>query len=412
MVHVLRDLFSKSSLKEITEAVEAMARGDLSQNLSSGEGDWGRLTLALQKISSRLQLQGSKIEEERNQLKTILDGMIEGVLVTNERSEVILANPALQTMLELRKDYAGKTLLECIRHPKLYEAIERVFSEKKAQEQEIAVARGLEEQNFVVRIAPLLRDGVTQQLSGSVSVFHDVTNVRKLENIRRDFVANVSHELKTPLTCIRGYAETLKQGAIEDSTVARRFLEKIENNAAQLQSLVEDILHLAQLDSGQMEMNITNVSLSVVTKSLLEEFNDVIANKKLEVVNDVSEEVLLRADSQLVRQILRNLIENAIKYTPDSGRIEISAEQKQGLWNISVKDTGIGIPEKDLPRIFERFYRVDKSRTRQSEGTGLGLAIVKHLVQLQGGEVNVKSIVDQGSQFSFTIPSVSKGEVL
>ena len=231
-----------------------------------------------------------------------------------------------------------------------------------------------------------------------------VTDLRRLENVRKEFVANVSHELKTPLTCIRGYAETLRTGALDDHEAAARFVEKIESNAGQLQNLVEDILKLSEIESGRQEMARVPVDLRRAVETVLEGVAEALKNKKLFCDNNISEGTLASGDPQAFRQILGNLIDNAVKYTPEGGRIMVSSEALGSFLRVTVADTGIGISEKDLPRVFERFYRADKARSRQMGGTGLGLAIVKHLVQAQGGEVGVKSEVGKGSEFWFTVP--------
>jgi len=272
----------------------------------------------------------------------------------------------------------------------------RAATQGVPQEQEIALYLGGEESNVVVHSAPLN--------AGAVSVFYDVTNIRRLENVRKDFVANVSHELKTPLTCIRGYAETLRGGALGDEAAARRFVEKIEINAAQLQNLVEDILKLSQIESGRLEIAAMPTPLSPVVASLCDEFAELARTKKIDLRNRVDGEVIAKADPQAFRQILGNLVENALKYTPEGGVVTVAAETRDGFCRLTVTDTGIGSAEADLPRGFERFYRADKARYRKMEGTGLGLAIVKHLVQAHGGDVGVKSEVGKGSEFWFTIP--------
>lgn len=235
-------------------------------------------------------------------------------------------------------------------------------------------------------------------------LFQRGASQHKLEQMRREFVANVSHELKTPLTCIRGYAETLKEGALDDPKAARRFIDKIESNANQLQNLVEDLLKLSEIESGRMEMSPENLSLGVIVSEVMESFQGLIQAKDLQCLNRIPGDLRIYVDAKAMSQILRNLLDNAIKYTPEGGVITLEAEAYGSFCRMMVRDTGIGILEQDLSRIFERFYRADKAHSRQMGGTGLGLAIVKHLVQLHGGEVGVISEVGKGSQFFFTLP--------
>ena len=228
---------------------------------------------------------------------------------------------------------------------------------------------------------------------------------QKLEEMRREFVANVSHELKTPLTNIRGYAETLKESALKEPETARRFVEKIESNAAQLQNLVEDLLKLSEIESGRFEIHPENLGLREVVTELLEQFQHQMESKGIQPLNRIPAELFLRTDPKAIRQILDNLIDNAVKYTRSSGVVTLKAERIGSDCRITVRDTGIGISESDQPRIFERFYRADKSHSRSMGGTGLGLSIVKHLVQAHGGEVGVRSEPGKGSEFWFTLPA-------
>lgn len=226
----------------------------------------------------------------------------------------------------------------------------------------------------------------------------------RMETMRREFVANVSHELKTPLTCIRGYAETLKHGALKDPEAAARFVDKIEANAGQLQNLVEDLLKLSEIESERMEINPETIILRTLVTEVADRFQETMEAKRIQCLNRISPEWQVKADPKAVRQILGNLIDNAVKYTPDKGVITLEVEPYGSFCRIVVRDTGIGIAERDLPRLFERFYRADKGNSRQMGGTGLGLAIVKHLVQIHGGEVGVRSEMDKGSEFWCTLP--------
>lgn len=397
---VMGVLLSRSvvrSLLRMSDVAGRIAQGDFSKRLSVvSQDEIGSLAASINRMADGLEKRVGELKTERDQLTTILDGMVEGVLVTDSRGEIVLVNPALVSMVHLEGDNRGKTVLECLRNAEVHDAVEKALSEKMPQEQEISIQLGGEERQVVVHSAPLE--------SGSVSVFYDVTGIRKLENIRKDFVANVSHELKTPLTCIRGYAETLKSGALADETAAHRFVEKIESNAAQLQNLVEDILRLSQIESGRLEVHPVSTDLKPLVDSLLDEFADLARAKKIGLFSEIPADFSLKSDSQALRQVIGNLVENAVKYTPEGGQVRIGAEATRDGARVWVRDTGIGIAEADLPRVFERFYRVDKARSRQMAGTGLGLAIVKHMVQAHGGDVGVKSDLGKGSEFWFTIP--------
>lgn len=389
------------SLKDLAVVATRIAQGDFSRRIiPSSQDELGLLTNAINDMAASLKQQFAQLEGEKNQLKTILDGMVEGVLVTDGRGEIVLTNPALREMLKLEGVVGGKTVLECLRHKPLHESIEKVLQTRRADEQEIVVRLGSEERNVIVHSAPL-------SPSGCVSVFYDVTGLRKLENVRKEFVANVSHELKTPLTSILGYAETLRQGALQDKEQAPRFLEKIEGNALQLKSLVEDILKLSGIESGRLEFKPVPLNLYETIQSVWENFEGMARKKDVTFENRVEGSLMVSVDPGAVKQVLGNLIDNAIKYSSAGGLICVSSTSQSGWCRVQVSDTSPGISERDLPHLFERFYRVDKARSREVGGTGLGLAIVKHLVQAHGGEVGVESELGHGARFFFTIPLTS-----
>ncbi len=392
----------KRSLNDLSWTAHRIALEDFSKKIEvTSEGEVGHLERAMGAMAGGLESRVATLREEKAQLQAILEGMIEGVLVTDGRGRIVLVNQALQTMLCAEGICVGKTVLEYLRNPSIHEAAESVLRANESQEKEMAIFIAGEERRVIMHAARLsLPDGQR----GSVSVFYDVTSIRRLEEVRKEFVANVSHELKTPLTCIRGYAETLKTGALNDPDAAIRFVEKIESNATQLQSLVEDILKLSEMESGRMELNVQSVNLKEISTRIVAEFAERSAAKQLFCENRIPDGLRVRADLQAFRKIIGNLVENAIKYTPEGGKFVMNAEVLGPLCRVTVADTGIGIFPKDLPRVFERFYRADKARSRQTEGTGLGLAIVKHLVQSHGGEVGVKSEIGKGSEFWVTLP--------
>ena len=259
-----------------------------------------------------------------------------------------------------------------------------------------------EEMILSVHAAPVIRKGSPE---GAVLVFYDITNLRQLEKVRRDFVANVSHELRTPISSIKGYAETLLDGALEDKENARDFLKIIYSDSDRLARLINDLLDLSRIESNKFEMTLKPCPLKPivtrVTGGLQKQAQDKEITVKIEIAEDFP---YILADEARIAQVLLNLIDNAIKYNQQKGIITISAKERHGFVQVDVSDTGIGISDKDLPRLFERFYRVDKARSRELGGTGLGLSIVKHIVSAHHGEVSAQSILGQGSTFSFSIP--------
>lgn len=401
-------LFSRSlsrSIGQILLAAKKISDGDFSiQILPKTRDELGNLARSINTMADSLQRQREALAKESSQLKTILNGMIEGVLVTNFRQEVMLMNPAFRQMMHVDEESYGRTILECIRNEKIHEAISYVLREARPRKENISAFIDAEERFFVIHTAPFLE---ANEKIGSLSVFHDMTEIRKLEDIRREFVANVSHELKTPLTNIRGYAETLRTGASKDSEANIRFLKKIENNAIHLQELVEDILQLSQIESGRIEPLHQKLDLLSFFPLLLEEFKEQAHARSITFKESLAKNIpSLSTDPKVLSQIIRNLIDNAIRYTPEGGSVEISVQQTGPTIEMAVADTGIGISPENLPRVFERFYRVDQARTRGNGGTGLGLSIVKHLVQSLGGEIGVTSELGKGSRFYFSLPLI------
>lgn len=390
------------SLGKMTRVSQKIAKGDFTQRIMVRSTDeLGALGNAINEMAQNLQKQFAQTEHEKNRLMTVLDSMVEGVLVTNKDQEILLINPAFHLLLNLGENFMGRTVLECTRNKSIHDAIETMLQNGRPHEEEISVITDQEETYFILHTAPLRSE---KNIIGSISVFYDVTRLRKLENMRREFVANVSHELKTPLTNIRGYAETLLQGALQDANAAHRFTQKIENNALQLQNLVEDILKLSEIESGRLELNLVPTSLRSFIQSLQSDYEELLTTKGIHLKNEVEESLIVPVDVSALKHILANLIDNAIKYTSTGGTIVITSMEGGNFCKLVVSDTGTGIHEKDLPHVFERFYRADKARSREMGGTGLGLAIVKHLVQTHGGEVNATSQLGKGSQFSFTLP--------
>ena len=399
-------------LREMSDVASHLARGDYSRKLRPKSSDEiGTLARTINNMAAELEAEHWALVNERNQLKTVLDSMVEGVMVIDENLHIRLVNPAFREILCFDENCGGKTILECLRNNDVDESVQKAIRKGQPVENEIVMNLDGKEKNILIHTAPLK---TTRGKTGSVSVFYDMTEIRKLENIRREFVANVSHELKTPLTSIRGYAETLRSGALKDTDAAMRFAEKIEANAIQLQELVDDILKLSEIESGRMEVRLQSVASDEIIDHLLREFDEAARKKKIALGKGKRRSGLqVEADPKALGQILANLVDNAVKYTPEGGIVEVSAVQN-GQWvKLSVRDTGIGIAPEDLSRIFERFYRVDKARSRSTGragptgGTGLGLSIVKHLVQAQGGEVFVESKLGKGSVFSVTLPVVT-----
>jgi signal transduction histidine kinase len=328
--------------------------------------------------------------------------MSEGVMVVDEEGKIVLMNPSLKKIFFVDLEPEHKTPIEVIRNHKVQEMVDKIIKEKqKFLSQEIIVDYPTNKILKVNAVA-IIRN---ELIEGAVLVFHDITELHNLEKIRQDFVANVSHELRTPITNIKGYAETILEGALEDKENIKEFINIIYQESNRMANLIDDLLDLSKIESGKIKMNFSALEIKPIIERCLAVLEKPIKEKNLSVSFNIPKSLSkVMADEIRLTQVLLNLLDNAVKYTNEGGKITIDVFEKDDFVQVDITDTGIGIPEEDLPRIFERFYRVDKARSRQLGGTGLGLSIVKHIVLAHGGKVWVKSKLGIGSTFSFTIP--------
>jgi len=366
-------------------------------------GAAGRLARRFNQVAPELESRIERLEEERHQLQAVLSGMAEGVVAVDSRRRLVFANPAAERLFGLGPDANGRLVAELIRVPPVQDAVAATLAGGEPYRGEVVVpGRGLAAANPALALAVQGTPLPGSPPSGAVLVFHDVTELRRLERMRQDFVANASHELKTPLASIKAYTETLLDWALHDDEVNGRFLGLIDEQVDRLNALIHDMLSLSKLESGQEPYRHEPTALAPVVRRCVEGQRDRAEAKGLALglaIDRLEDDVLVRADAEALRQILDNLIDNAIKYTAAGGSVEVGARLDGDEVVLSVADTGVGIPRDDLPRIFERFYRVDKARSREIGGTGLGLSIVKHLVQSLGGQVQVESRSGLGSTF-------------
>ena len=354
-----------------------------------------------QETAVRLEKETSRASDESRRVLTLLEGMSEGVVVIDQDRRILLVNPALVRQVGIRADGSkGRYFWEVFRDAELNEMIEKAVRERKPAEKEHPVF--LTKRTFLIRISPVF-DG--KIFLGAVAVFHDLTEIKQMQKAQREFVANVSHELKTPLTSIMGFIETLKEG-VEDPKERGRFLGILSDQAGKLHTLIDDLLSLSRLDSDRESLKKQPVDLAGLGAKLFRSFDPALGAKRLEARTELPEKPFhVTAEPRLLEQALTNLIDNAIKYNKDGGWVTLSASRADGAARIRVEDTGIGIPKEDLDRIFERFYRVDKSRSRELGGTGLGLAIARDVAERHGGRLEAESRLGQGSAFTLTLPA-------
>jgi two-component system phosphate regulon sensor histidine kinase PhoR len=342
------------------------------------------------------------LTEEREQSAAILDSMEEAVVVADSGQRVIFCNRAFARTFDIpESDHKGRAVIELIQHPDMIALFQSTLSGGAIVRGEIVIG-SVRTRSYALTAAPIRSEGA---VTGAVMVLHNITEIRRLERARRDFVANISHEFRTPLTAIQGFAETLLDGALEDPENSRRFLRIIHDHALRLTRLTEDLLKLARIEAGQLQLEIQPVAICNILDSCMETGRMKAGQKNITLNMECPPDLpLLQGDVRSLREILQNLLDNAIRYTPDNGHISLRAVVRGSEMELSVSDTGIGIPKADQQRIFERFYRTDAARSRESGGTGLGLSIAKHLAEAHGGRIQVKSELGQGSIFSVFLP--------
>ena len=399
-------------IEKLTQMTQSVAAGKINSRVPiDSKNELGQLSRNFNLMADRVQEQIDKISEEHRRLKTILTDIGEGVLLVNGASEITYANPMAKSMLSLPNAYVGKALIEINRIPELQALLQAAKQTETVAFAEIRLGNLTEPEAEVTVVPVATGDGEEY-----VIVIHDVSKERQLERIRADFVANVSHELRTPLTTIRGYAETLLSEDATRTKAQEQFVVKILNHASRLSRLVSDLLELSRLESGDVELKRTPCHLNTFYEPILDVFEPILEESELVLKWEIPESLSqVSIDRQLFMQVLVNLIDNAIKYTPDGGTITVSAEigtseafEESNITSeeiiVHIQDTGIGIPMESQPRVFERFYRVDKGRAREMGGTGLGLAIAKHIVLCHNGQIWLESSLGKGSVFHVAIP--------
>ncbi|OQX86459.1 MAG: phosphate regulon sensor histidine kinase PhoR [Candidatus Omnitrophica bacterium 4484_70.2] len=391
-------------LEKIRGLINDVAKGNFSRQIDIPSNDEiGQLAQSFNQMVGKLKRRIETILEDKNQLDAVLASVIEGVVAIDRNEKIILFNSALQKLFNLKREKViGRFFWEVIRNNELNSLLKEVREKRKLEKKELTLFFPQGEKIFQVHALPIKGENV---VSGVVAVLHDITELKRLERMRIEFVANVSHELRTPLTSIKGFVETLKDGAIDDPKNSRRFLSIIEAHTERLNNLINDLLELSKIESKEIKMKFQSVNLRELVDGVVSNFKGAIEQKGHKVVIEIPFDFTqVEVDLEKIEQVFINLLDNAIKFTPQGGKICIKATDRGKDVEIEISDTGIGIPKEDLQRVFERFYRVDKARSRELGGTGLGLSIVKHIVQAHRGTVDVESQIGKGSRFFFTLP--------
>jgi len=353
--------------------------------------------------------QQQTLTDANAQQQVLFNSMLEGLLLLDRHHRIYLANRAFKNLFRVKAELRGKTIVEALRVPELDALVKRVDTESQVFDYDLKLP-DLNERWLRVNAAAVFNSA--GERDGTILVFHDLTRLKQLERTREEFVANVSHELRTPLSLIKGYVETLLDGARHNPDVAERFLKIIERNAQRLDLLIQDLLTISALESGRMKLNPQPVDLHSLAEKVLNDLHSKAEARSTTLINELPP-LLAQVDANRLDQVFANLVDNAIKYGRHQGRVTVGGRPTEtGMIEVFVTDDGPGIPKEALDRVFERFYRVDKARSRDQGGTGLGLSIVKHIIQSHGGEVWAESELGKGATFYFTLPATRKSPAL
>ncbi|MCJ7840200.1 cell wall metabolism sensor histidine kinase WalK [Lederbergia sp. NSJ-179] len=397
---------AKSISKPIEEMIgvsERLKEKDFSARVNlQPKGELGQLATAINMLASSLKTQMETIQENEQQLSGVLTNMTSGVLLVDMQGRILLANKAMaQFMGEEPQAFIGKMYMDVSQNLEFNSLMKECLKTGKEIREEITFYYP-KERIMDVHLAPYVRE--KHELKGMIAVLHDVTEVHRLENMRRDFVANVSHELKTPVTSVKGFAETLLDGAMYDEELCREFLSIIYRESERLHRLISELLYLSRIEQHHIPLKLEQMNITEAVWHVANTIQKEADKKKLTLMLPEQGEIWIEGEKDRIQQIVLNLLSNAIAYTPEGGKIVVTLWEEANQIKLSIADTGIGIPSSELPRIFERFYRVEKARSRRSGGTGLGLAIVKHLIESHHGKIEVKSEEAKGTTFTVTLP--------
>jgi two-component system phosphate regulon sensor histidine kinase PhoR len=391
-------------IDSIMNVTSRLRKNDYSSRVNTeAKGEIGDLSQSINALAASLQRQMKEIEENEQQLTSIISNMVSGVMLVNQDGKVELLNSAMERFLSQHKgNLIGQPYEKVGERFALSPHIHAVFETNEKVHEEVH-SYYPQERIMDAHLAPYYGQGWQQR--GVIVVLHDITEIRRLEKMRSDFVANVSHELKTPVTSVRGFSETLMSGEVTDEETTKQFLKIIHDESQRLDRLIRDLLNLSKIERQKMPLNLETLNMTALVHEVSVTLQGAIEEKRTRLVlPDPSKDVYLQGDEDRLRQIILNLVGNGINYTAEGGTVTVSLKENVEKVRLIIKDDGIGIPEESLPRIFERFYRVDRARSRHSGGTGLGLAIVKHLIESHHGEIEVESREGEGTTFTVILP--------
>lgn len=390
-------------LNNIIHASKEISEGNYSKSIpSESKDEVGQLALQFNEMASKLDKTIFDLNSKKIEVESIVQSITYGIVAVDNNMKILLINHAAISILNLdsNTNVTGDLISQHIRNNRMNLLLKESMEQNTSLECEI----NLDGKELLIKTSPLRSDSHSFINSGWIISIQDITKVRKLEKMRTEFVSNVTHELKTPITSIRGFIETLKNGTINNKDISLRFLDIIDIEAERLHALINDILLLSEIENKQLDTDVEKIELNSIIDGVFEIMQNIASEKNITFINETNEEIFISGNRNRMKQMILNLVDNAVKYNVPNGSVTIDAQNVGGKVIICVKDTGIGIPSQHIPRIFERFYRVDKGRSRDMGGTGLGLSIVKHIVNLYNGVINVNSEVGKGTEFIIQLP--------
>ncbi|UPM55126.1 two-component system histidine kinase PnpS [Gottfriedia acidiceleris] len=394
--------FSKP-IEDITQVAIELSKGNYkARTLAESNESTTMLSQAMNVLAKNLQEMTSQQEMQQDRLNTLIHNIGSGVVLINSRGHVNLINKTYRETFKIdSRSILGELYYDAFKHKEVIEIVEEIFLKEIKVRKQIILPLSIERKHFEIYGAPII--GINHEWKGIVLVFHDISELKKLEQVRKDFFANVSHELKTPITSIKGFTETLLDGAMENDELCKNFLSIILTESDRMQTLIQDLLDLSKIEQQNFKLELAEVSAKQVIEDVQQMLNQKAEEKNIDFKLYMNSPLVVYADALRLKQVIINLVDNAIHYTPAGGKVFITASETNDHIVLKVNDTGVGIGKEDISRIFERFYRVDKARSRNSGGTGLGLAIVKHLVEAHKGKIEVESKLGHGTSFIVTL---------